>query len=291
MRSPSCCPAALGSTPTSWHRRSRSSSPRATASASAATSRARSSRPDGKYLPLVVLVHGGPYGVRDRWEFTPDVQALATRGYAVLQVNYRGSGGYGAKFERSGWGEWGRAMQNDLTDATRWAVKEGIADRNRLCIMGGSYGGYAALMGVSVEPDLYQCAIGYVGVYDLRLMKKRGDIPQSSYGKNYLQRVLGTDEDELARRSPVEYADAITAKVFLVAAENDSRVPPLHSERMRDALKRAGKAPEYLLGRGEGHGFYDPKNVEAFYERSLKFLDSAIGEKAGAGRSVSAPAP
>ncbi|MEO6927411.1 MAG: alpha/beta fold hydrolase, partial [Rhodanobacter sp.] len=117
------------------------------------------------HLPMVVYVHGGPYGVRDDWYYDPDVQALATRGYAVLQVNYRGSGGYGYAFEKAGWREWGGKMQDDVTDATRWAIAQGIADPTRICIFGASYGGYAALEGAVKEPDLYKCTIGYVGVY------------------------------------------------------------------------------------------------------------------------------
>jgi len=145
-------------------------------------------RPAGKEkskgLPAVVLVHGGPYGMRDSWRFDPEVQLLASRGYAVVQVNYRGSGGFGDAFMQAGFREWGARMQDDVTDATRWAVEQGVADAGRVCIMGTSYGGYAALEGVIREPDLYKCAIGSAGPYDLRLMYTRGDIPQSLFGDN-----------------------------------------------------------------------------------------------------------
>jgi dipeptidyl aminopeptidase/acylaminoacyl peptidase len=144
-----------------------------------------------KQLPMVVLVHGGPYGVRDNWAFDPEVQLLASRGYAVLQVNFRGSDGYGHAFARAGFGEWGGKMQDDVTDATRWAITQGIADAKRICIYGASYGGYAALEGAVKEPDLYQCAIGNSGVYDLRLMHSRGDIHESEHGEAYLMDALG----------------------------------------------------------------------------------------------------
>jgi dipeptidyl aminopeptidase/acylaminoacyl peptidase len=139
----------------------------------------------GKNLPLVVLPHGGPFGVRDVWGFDPEGQLLAAAGYAVLQVNFRGSGGYGRAFRQAGARQWGRSMQDDLTDATRWAIAEGIADAGRICIYGASYGAYAALTGAAREPDLYRCAIGYVGVYDLPLMHRRGDIQDSKSGRRW----------------------------------------------------------------------------------------------------------
>ncbi len=149
-------------------------------------------------------MHGGPYEIRDRWEFDPYVQALASRGYAVLQVNFRGSGGYGDDFVKAGLREWGGKMQDDITDATHWAIDQGIADSQRICIFGGSYGGYAALEGAVKEPDLYKCAIGAAGIYDLRMMFKRGDIPTTVFGRNYLKMALGEDEKKrssIVRRS------------------------------------------------------------------------------------------
>jgi pimeloyl-ACP methyl ester carboxylesterase len=141
---------------------------------------------------MVVLPHGGPYGVRDWWEFDPEVQLLASRGYAVLQVNYRGSGFISMDFERAGYREWGGKMQDDLTDATHWAIQQKIAAPDRICIYGASYGGYAALMGVVREPDLYRCAIGYAGIYDLELRLESGALSDSHRGKAFLERSLGT---------------------------------------------------------------------------------------------------
>lgn len=230
-----------------------------------------------KHLPMVVVVHGGPYGVRDDWNFDPYVQAFATRGYAVLQVNYRGSGGYGYDFERAGWGEWGGKMQDDVTDATRWAIAQGIADPSRICIFGGSYGGYAALEGAVKEPALYKCAIGYVGVYDLALMYQRGDIPQSTYGKSYLNRVLGNDMTMLAARSPINQLDHLKAKVMLVVGGEDPRVPSIQGSNLHYALLKRNIAHVWIDKPGEMHGFYDETNLADLYAQMVQFVGSSIG--------------
>lgn len=230
-----------------------------------------------KQLPMVVYVHGGPYGVRDYWEFDPHVQMLASRGHAVLQVNFRGSGGYGDAFMKAGFNEWGAKMQDDVTDATRWAIAQGVADPKRICIFGGSYGGYAALQGAVKEPDLYQCAIGYVGVYDLNLMYTRGDIPQSMYGDNYLKMVLGEDQAVLRARSPAANVGRIKAKLMLIVGGQDRRVPPVQGQTLRSALNKAGIEHEWLYQRTEGHGFYDEGNAEDMFARIEAFLDRSIG--------------
>lgn len=232
---------------------------------------------DAKNLPLVVFVHGGPYGIRDAWTFNPYVQMLASRGYAVLQVNYRGSGDYGEAFESKGFRQWGGTMQDDITDATRWAVAQGVADPKRICIFGGSYGGYAALEGAVKEPDLYRCAIGYVGIYDLRLMYTRGDIPQSFFGNNYLKMVLGQDQAMLWALSPIAHIDRLKAKVMLIVGGQDTRVPPIQGESMHAALDKAHIEHEWLYQRTEGHGFYDEKNIEDLFAKVVAFLDHNIG--------------
>ena len=226
-------------------------------------------------LPAVVLVHGGPYFARDRWQFDATVQALASRGYAVLQVNFRGSEGYGAAFEVAGYGEWGAKMQDDLTDATNWLVARGIADPRRLCIAGTSYGAYAALMGVVREPDLYRCAIGNSGVYDLRDLYRRGPLRESDFGRNFLQRVLGEDKAELARRSPATQLERIKARLMLVAGGRDEIVPPANSLDLHAALEHRGVAHEWLYAAGEGHGFYGPDNRAELFRRMVEFLDAA----------------
>lgn len=234
----------------------------------------------GKNLPLVVYVHGGPFGIRDYWGYDPTVQMLASRGYAVLQVNFRGSGGYGNAFEIAGYRQWGGSMQDDVTDATKWAIGQGIADARRVCIYGTSYGGYAALMGAVREPGLYRCAIGDAGVYDLRLMLTRGDVQDSSYGENYIKETVGDDTAFLAGRSPITQLDKIKASLMLIVGGQDKRVPPVHGESVHNALEKNGVKHEWLYQRTEAHGFYDEKNVEDMYVRILAFLDTNIGGKA-----------
>jgi dipeptidyl aminopeptidase/acylaminoacyl peptidase len=230
-----------------------------------------------KKLPLVVFVHGGPYGIYDTWRYDSTVQMLASRGYAVLQVNFRGSGGYGEKFRDAGWREWGGKMQDDVTDATHWAIAEGYADPGRICIFGASYGGYAALEGAVKEPDLYRCAIGYVGIYDLGMMYKRGDIPQSKFGKNYLKRALGENANELDERSPVAHVDRLKAKVMLIVGGSDSRVPEEQGKQMHFALRGHNIEHEWIYQRNEAHGFYNETHTAEMYQKVLTFLDQQIG--------------
>ena len=167
-------------------------------------------------------------------------------------------------------------MQDDLTDATRWLIGQGIADAKRICIGGGSYGGYAALMGVAKEPELYRCAVGYVGVYDLAMMYSNGDIPQSYSGKNYLTMALG--KDGLAETSPVNLADRIKVPVLLAAGGADERAPVEHTEAMERALKAAGVPVETLIYRDEGHGFFKYEHRLEYYTKVLDFLDRHIGQ-------------
>ncbi|MFW8591943.1 prolyl oligopeptidase family serine peptidase [Glaciecola sp. 2405UD65-10] len=233
---------------------------------------------EAKDLPLIVHPHGGPHGPRDYWTFTPDAQVLASRGYAVLQLNFRGSGGYGREFEFSGYGKWGAEMQDDLTDATLWAVEEGIADKERLCIYGASYGGYASLMGVTKEPDLYKCAIGYVGVYSLPMMFEEGDIPGSKFGKNYLKQALGEDMEALKARSPAYNVDKIKAAIMLVHGAKDQRVPIEQAEFLAQQFDAINKPYEWLVKDKEGHGFYKPEHNLELYNKMLAFFDKHIGE-------------
>ncbi|GGZ54267.1 peptidase S9 [Lysobacter xinjiangensis] len=231
---------------------------------------------EGKRLPMVVMPHGGPFGIRDYWRFDNDVQMLASAGYAVLQVNYRGSGGYGRDFRYAGARQWGGAMQDDLTDATKWAIEQGIADGSRICLYGASYGGYASLMGVAKEPDLYRCAVGYVGVYDLPTMHTAGDIADRKLGRNYVNDWIGP-RDKVAEVSPTRLADRIKVPVFLAAGGEDERAPIEHSRMMERALRKAGVPVETLYFDTEGHGFYLVEHRREFYTKLLAFLSRSLG--------------
>lgn len=233
---------------------------------------------DGKGLPLIMHPHGGPHGPRDEWRFNPQVQFLASRGYAVLQVNYRGSGGYGQKFERVGYQRWGLEMQDDLVDSVQWAIDQGIADKDRLCIFGASYGGYAALMNVVRAPDLYRCTIGYVGVYSLPMMATKGDIPDSEFGRRYLRQALPEGEEERRRQSPAYNIDRIDIPVMLVHGKKDQRVPIQQFDFLVEQMEADGKKPEVVvLEDKEGHGFFDVDNNVGLYTKMQAFLDRHIG--------------
>lgn len=226
-------------------------------------------------LPMVVVPHGGPFREADLWEFDEEAQLLATQGYAVLKVNFRGSGNYGRAFVLAGYRQWGQAMQDDVTDATRWAIEQGIADPSRICIYGSSYGGYAALMGAVREPTLYRCAAGNVGVYDMAMVHRRGDIRQTRLGRNILDDSLG--RTDLAAISPTRHADRIQVPVFLAAGEADERAPPDHTRAMERALRQAGKPVEAHYYRGEGHGYETEAARRDYHEKLLAFLRTHLG--------------
>lgn len=228
-----------------------------------------------KQLPLVVLPHGGPFGIFDAWGFDDDSQMLVEAGYAVLRLNFRGSGNYGRDYKNAGAREWGRAMQDDLTDATRWAIDQQIADPSRICIYGASYGGYAALMGAAREPSLYACAVGYVGVYDLEKMHK-DDAAYSRSWKSWTNDWLG-DRNALAEVSPVNLAGRIKVPVFLAAGGQDERAPVEHTRKMEKALQAAGVPVESLYFKSEGHGFFTEPHRREYYTRLLAFLSQHLG--------------
>lgn len=233
---------------------------------------------DGKNLPLVVNPHGGPIGPRDNWGFNPEAQLFANRGYATLQVNFRGSAGYGKAFQDAGHRQWDQGIQNDILEATHWAINSGYVDRNRICIYGGSFGGYSALMAPIREPGLFKCAFGYVGVYDVDMLFKKGDIPQRDSGLRYLRRTHGTERADWNRASPALRAAEVKIPVYLAAGARDVRAVPEQTELMNKALIAAGNKPEgMIIQSGEMHGFYGEEARVNLYTEMLKFFDRHIG--------------
>ena len=224
-------------------------------------------------LPCIVNPHGGPWA-RDGWGWNPEIQFLANRGYCVLQMNFRGSTGYGRKFWEAGFGQWGLAMQDDVTDGVQWLVDQGIADPRRIAIYGGSYGGYATLAGVAFTPDLYAAAVDYVGVSNLFTFMET--IPP--YWKPMLAKMRDMvgdpvkDKDRLAATSPALHADRIRTPLFVAQGARDPRVNKAESDQMVEALRKRGVEVEYLVKDNEGHGFHNEENRYEFYEAMEKFL-------------------
>jgi dipeptidyl aminopeptidase/acylaminoacyl peptidase len=230
-------------------------------------------------LPVVVNPHGGPW-VRDAWGYNPEVQFLANRGYAVLQVNYRGSTGYGRAFWERSFKQWGRAMQNDISDGVQWLISEGIADPKRVGIYGGSYGGYATLAGLAFTPELYACGVDYVGVSNLFTFLNT--IPP--YWKPYLammHEMVGhpeSDKDLFHDASPVFHVDKIQAPLLVAQGAKDPRVNIEESNQIVEALKKRGIDVPYLVKENEGHGFRNEENRFEFYEAMETFLAKYLSD-------------
>jgi dipeptidyl aminopeptidase/acylaminoacyl peptidase len=242
---------------------------------------------ESKDLPLILNVHGGPWA-RDSWGLDPTVQWLANRGYAVLQVNYRGSTGFGKKFLHAGDREWGAKMHDDLLDAVDWAVKQHHADRGRVAIFGGSYGGYAALVGAAFTPDVFACAVDIVGPSNLVTLLKSIPPYWAPMKKLMALRIgdLEKEEDFLKARSPLFKADRIKIPLLIAQGKNDPRVKEAESEQIKAAMEHAGKPVEYMLFPDEGHGFQRPENRLKFYAAAEAFLAKHLG----GGRVEPAPA-
>ena len=235
---------------------------------------------DPRDLPMVLLPHGGPHGVSDGWTFDTDAQFLASRGYLVLQVNFRGSGGRGYRFEHAGYRHWGTRMQDDLLDGVRWAIGQGFADASRICVYGASFGAYSAMMTAAKAPELFKCAAGASGAYDLKRVLSKSDIGDTRWGRNYFDRVIGSDPDLLRTHSPITFAPQIRMPVLLVHGELDERTPFAQAKAMKAALEKAGNAPEWMAVPKEGHGFYSDANNIAFYQKLETFLAQHIGSAA-----------
>lgn len=224
-------------------------------------------------LPVVVNPHGGPWA-RDSWGFNPEIQFLANRGYAVFQMNFRGSTGYGKKFWEESFKQWGLAMQDDITDGAQWLIEKGIADKDRIAIYGGSYGGYATLEGLVKTPDLYAAGVDYVGVSNLFTFMKT--IPP--YWKPFLDmmyEMVGnpvTDSLQFVQTSPALNAEKITTPLFIAQGANDPRVNKDESDQVVEALKTRGIVVEYMVKDDEGHGFRNEENRFDFYRAMEKFL-------------------
>jgi dipeptidyl aminopeptidase/acylaminoacyl peptidase len=233
---------------------------------------------DGKNLPMIVNVHGGPMGPRDDWSFNWENQMFANRGYAVLNINYRGSGGFGKAFRDKAYGQWAEGIMNDIVDATRWTVQQGYADKDRICIYGGSFGGYASLMAPAREPGVFKCAFGYVGLYDAEIQMTKSDTSKDEGGRRYLLRALGQTKAERDAISPVSHAAKIKLPVYLAAGARDPRCPPEHTEAMHKALVASGNQPEgMIIQSGEMHGFYKEENNLKLYTEMLNFFARHIG--------------
>jgi dipeptidyl aminopeptidase/acylaminoacyl peptidase len=229
-------------------------------------------------LPAVLLVHGGPWA-RDTWGFDPVVQWLANRGYAVLQVNFRGSTGYGKDFLNAGNREWGAKMHDDLIDAVQWLIQEGIADGNKIAIMGGSYGGYATLAGLTFTPETFACGVDIVGPSNLITLMESIPPYWKPMMAMFSHRVgdLESEPEFLKARSPLFYADQIQKPLLIGQGANDPRVKQAESEQIVEAMKKAGKPVEYVVYTDEGHGFARPENRLHFYAIAEEFLSKYLG--------------
>jgi dipeptidyl aminopeptidase/acylaminoacyl peptidase len=233
---------------------------------------------EAKNLPVVVLVHGGPWS-RDRWEYSSTVQWLANRGYGVLQVNYRGSTGYGRSFVVASYKEWGGKMHDDVVDGTQWLIGQGIADAKRTAIMGSSFGGYATLVGMTLTPEVFAAGVSNVGISSLLTVARNRPAYWSPSRGVYARRVGDPvkDEELLRSRSPLYFADRVQAPLLISHGANDVRVVASESEQMVEALRKADKPVEYFLYEDEGHSMNRPSNRHHFYTRAEEFLARHLG--------------
>ncbi|MEX3746486.1 S9 family peptidase [Lysinibacillus xylanilyticus] len=232
---------------------------------------------EAKNLPLIVNPHGGPW-YRDMWGFNPEVQLLANRGYAVLQVNFRSSTGYGKEFLEAGNKQWGLKIQDDITDGVQWAIDQGIADPERIGIYGASFGGYATLAGITTTPDLYAAAVDYVGVSNIFTLLNTIPPYWETVRNMWYERVGHPEKDKelLTAASPIFHVDKIKTPLFVAQGANDPRVNKAESDQIVEALRARGVDVEYMLKDNEGHGFQNEENKIEFYNAMLKFLDSHL---------------
>ena len=232
---------------------------------------------EAKNLPLIVNPHGGPWA-RDTWGFDPETQLLANRGYAVLQVNFRSSTGYGKEFLDAGNKQWGLKIQDDITDGVQWAIDQGIADPKRIGIYGASFGGYATLAGITYTPDLYAAAVDYVGISNIFTLLNTIPPYWETQRKEYYERIGHPENDKelLTAASPVFHVDKIKTPLFVAQGANDPRVNKAESDQIVEALRARGVDVEYMVKDNEGHIFRNEENRIEFYTAMLKFLDSHL---------------
>ena len=233
---------------------------------------------EAKNLPVVINPHGGPWA-RDYWGYNPEVQFLANRGYAVLQMNFRSSTGYGKDFWTKGFKQWGKKMQDDVTDGVQWLIKQGIADPKRIAIYGGSYGGYTTLAGVTFTPDLYTCAVDYVGVSNLFTLFETLP-PYWEQGRQMMYEMIGDPEKDkalLEEVSPIFHIGNIKVPLLVAQGANDPRVKKEHSDQIVNALKQKNIAVEYMVKDNEGHGFHNEENRFDFYRAMEQFFAKHLG--------------
>jgi dipeptidyl aminopeptidase/acylaminoacyl peptidase len=240
-------------------------------------------------LPLIVLVHGGPWVRGGSWEWDDQPQFLATRGYAVVQPEFRGGTGFGYEHFHAGWHQWGLAMQDDLADAARWAIDQGYADPARIAIGGASYGGYATLMGLIKDPALFRCGFEFAGVTDIGLMYSISWSDASEEAKKFGFPTLIADPDkdaaQIAATSPVKNAQRLTQPLLMAHGAEDVRVPIKQGRKFRDAVSDTNKNVEWIVYSDEGHGFHQEehridywKHVEAFLDRCFKSAPAKVSD-------------
>ena len=235
---------------------------------------------DGKDLPLIINPHGGPFGVQDAWRFNAETQFFANQGYAVMQINYRGSGGYGKRFEKIGYKRWGLEMQDDISDGVQWAIDEGIADSEHVCIYGASYGGYATMAGITLTPELYRCAVNYVGIWDLKMLYEQNGRWVERMDRWFKNHVIDPQEDidQLKKTSPKFHIDKIKAPLFIVHGRRDFNVRIEQAETLMDALDKKDIPYEVLIKREEGHGFVLEENKIELYSRMKTFFNENLAK-------------
>jgi len=244
-----------------------------------------------KNLPGVLIAHGGPLGISDGWTIAGgwenmEAQFLASRGYATVQIEYRGSGGRGKNFEDSGKLQMGTGMMQDMLDGLSWAINEGYIDKNKVCVYGASYGGYTAFFQPVYAPqNTFKCSVAIAGVSDIRVQADRSDTRGSRGGRNFLREAWGMDDPKyVPANSAIDHVDKFNVPVLIIHGEDDRRVPIKNAEEMRDALQKAGKPVEYMTRPKEGHGFFKEQNNADRYQITEAFLAKYLGVAVTPGR-------